>query len=570
MLKSTLLPVLCLLAFQASAQGPQNTSWIKPLYGQTAASAASAEATDLDTDAQGNVYLTGMYRHTLNLGSGIVLSTGNDTAAFFLAKFNADGTPQWGLTGRQTRSDDPDDLGFGPQISVDAGGNVYWASNYEADALQFGNTTVTRVCTNDCNEAFLLKISTDGAVVFSKNLRASVGNDFYLAGIACADDGTHAVSGLFEGTEVWLQGGANVGGLTVDGFFLGKYNASGGAEWVAFQSQGSAVPNARTIAMSPDGKRIAVGGYYNGPLLDFGNGTSTTSASNNKQFVVWYNDLGQPQHALTLGSSSYVDVYDARLDNQYRWWAVYDYYGNLDVNGAAFGTPGTSGGNTVLARLSPTGSTAVETLTFSGSTLPMSTVAVTPVGDWFTAGAFTNSITVPGMGSQTGMGCTDVLFTGGSNSSAVDWVQRLGGSGCEAIRNVYFGSLLEADGNGNLYAAGSFENGGTFGPATLPGNGLWVGKLSGAPVAAEEAEKEAPAFRLAPNPAQGFTTLQLPETEQGLVRVYDPAGNRLMEQNHPGGSLTLSTGNWNPGVYQVTFTAKTSGRTATQTLVVVR
>jgi hypothetical protein len=52
--------------------------------------------------------------------------------------------------------------------------------------------------------------------------------------------------------------------------------------------------------------------------------------------------------------------------------------------------------------------------------------------------------------------------------------------------------------------------------------------------------------------------------------VYDPAGNRLMEQNHPGGNLTFSTGNWSQGVYQVTFTANASGRTATQTLVVVR
>ncbi|NTW00708.1 MAG: type VI secretion system baseplate subunit TssG, partial [Oscillochloris sp.] len=53
--------------------------------------------------------------------------------------------------------------------------------------------------------------------------------------------------------------GANIGGIADDGYFTALYNASGGAEWIAFLNPNSGTPNVTGIAMSDDGERPRLG-----------------------------------------------------------------------------------------------------------------------------------------------------------------------------------------------------------------------------------------------------------------------------------------------------------------------
>ncbi|MCC6410045.1 MAG: hypothetical protein IT270_00215, partial [Saprospiraceae bacterium] len=320
MKKHPLLTIMaCLLLQQtAMAQTPM-FSWANAMQGANPSDPSTAEITDLDTDPAGNTYITGEYRNDLHLG-GTVL-TGNNNAAFFLAKYSPDGVLLWAKKVVQAQPEDGLDFNSFAQISTDDAGNVYWSGNYEAASLDFGNgTTITRTCTNGCQEGFLVKTDAAGTIVFAKALHASGGEDFTIAGVAAANSGVHVVSGSFKGTELWLQGGANIGGIADDGYFTALYNAAGGAEWIAFLNPNSGIPNVTGIAMSDDGERIAVVGNYSDSLLNFGNSAVTASFSNNKRFAVWYNKVGQPMGAGTLSSTVNVDIYDIRLDDTYKLW----------------------------------------------------------------------------------------------------------------------------------------------------------------------------------------------------------------------------------------------------------
>lgn len=268
MFKTSIL-LIALSGFATSflAQTP-SLGWAKAIQGATPASMLAADISDFDADPAGNAYITGQFRGQLNFGSGVSLTGNGNDHTLFLAKFAPNGTPLWAKKASAMMPDNDSPFGNSGKIAVDAAGNVYWCGNYLANTLDFGNgVTVTRHCTNDCQEGFLLKLNTDGNLVFQKAIRAATGEALHLAGVAVDAIGRHYLTGSYSGTEIWLQGGANIGGLTTQGFFLCAYAEPGNAEWIAFQGKSSGQPYARAIDVSPDGERIVVSGIFMRLLL---------------------------------------------------------------------------------------------------------------------------------------------------------------------------------------------------------------------------------------------------------------------------------------------------------------
>jgi hypothetical protein len=147
----------------------------------------------------------------------------------------------------------------------------------------------------------------------------------------------------------------------------------------------------------------------------------------------------------------------------------------------------------------------------------------------------------------------------------------VGGSGCERIGNVFLNSLLDVDPQGYLYACGTYKDGGAFGNASVPGDGLWLAKLATSQVATETTEGEGARLRLHPNPAAVQATVALPEGARGRVVVYDLYGRRVADASADDRqTLALPVDRWAPGHYRVVFTDARDGRTAAGTLVVGR
>lgn len=539
--------VLLLLSTTAAQTQAPDIEWVKAIYGTSPNAPLGAFFTDMCTDADGNTYYTGEFRNDLKFGT--LTLTGSSEAALFLAKYSPGGTPLWAVKVAANAPTTFSAFTYSAKVDADGIGNVHLSANYEAASLDFGNgTTLNRTCTDNCREGFLARFNGAGVVQFVKGLHAAAGQDFKVAGVAAAPDGTHYLAGSFTGTEAWLQGGANIGGITKDAFYLVQYNPSGGGVWTALLPDNSGDPDATAIAVSPDGERIAVMGRYTDPQLYFGNMAYASSNSNSKQFVVWYNKTGQPLGAGTIGAAS-IEVFDFSVTADYRVWAACDFSGDLTWNDANIASiNGTNSRAALVSVASGQPGQLVSAIGFNGNSYPLNTFAVSPDGKFYTGGTSRETITVAGS-TLDFQGCADLLLSGGSGTSTT-WGKTIGGAGCEIIQNDYYGSLMDTDADGNLYVCGHFENGASAGGNSIPGNGLWLAKFSAGPVSVQDNVLTDNQLLLSPNPANGLVQVSAPGFSAGSwISIYNCLGKRIAENQVDGENITFNIAGWQPGIY---------------------
>ncbi|MCY4674960.1 MAG: T9SS type A sorting domain-containing protein [Bacteroidetes bacterium] len=118
--------------------------------------------TGLDTDAEGNVYLTGLFADTLFAGPHMLMSP--NERVVFLAKYSADGELLW------TRSIGGNAYMYSPiyllyeqrRLQTDSEGNIYLLALFRAGATFAGATSDTLVLS--ANAQVLVSLTTDGDV----------------------------------------------------------------------------------------------------------------------------------------------------------------------------------------------------------------------------------------------------------------------------------------------------------------------------------------------------------------------------------------------------------------------
>lgn len=548
------------------AQSP-TFSWAKALYGATLSAPVSAEFSDLDIDGAGNTYVTGEFHTRLDLGGGIVLE--ETDAAFFLAKYSPDGVPQWARKIRQQSAPSGANFNNSGKIDVDGAGNVYWAGEYKAAALDFGNgITVTRACNNNCIEGFVTKIDGNGNVLFAKGLRAAIGETFSLKGIVSDQEGNHYVTGQFFGTELWLQGGGNIGGLESPGYYLGKYKANGNSEWTTFLNPGSGLVIPQSIDISPDGQRIVVAGEFSDAAVNFGNGAAIAAGTGNNRFVVWYSPTSHAQGAGALTSSAQIELLSIQVDEQYRVWAPCEFRGSLSWKGTSLGSNATAASNQAVVVLQPNTAAISPVFENDGNYYPASSIAVGANGAFYTAGSIDQTLNLPGLGSFSDQGCADLFLIGGANQQ-YQWAKSVGQAGCEEHYVVNRHALLEANAAGDLYLCGKFTNSAKLDNLALSGNGLWVGKLSAAMVPVETLENTTAGLRIYPNPAADELTIAVAAPQTALIQIRNTTAQILFSGTLEHASASISVKEWPAGVYVVSCMDQ-SGHLIQSTRVVIR
>ena len=152
------------------------------------------DARGVAADALGNIFITGNFTGTINLGGGTLTSAGSND--IFLAKYDAAGAHVWskrlGAAGY--------DIGYG--VDVDGAGNVIATGNFSG-TVNFGGGNLTSVGAGDI---FLVKYDASGLHQWSKRVGGSVGEN----GDAVAVDpvGNVVITGNFSGTANF--GGSNL------------------------------------------------------------------------------------------------------------------------------------------------------------------------------------------------------------------------------------------------------------------------------------------------------------------------------------------------------------------------
>lgn len=179
------------------------------------------------TDNDGNVYITGFFRETVDFdpGSGVFNLTEVGKSDIFLLKLDTNGDFLWvkQIAGPESE--------FGNDLATDANGNIYMTGTFK-DTTDFDPSEATFELTSTGNEdVFVLKMNENGNLIWVKQI-GSVGPMDAL-GISVDANGNVYTIGTFMGTVDLNPGAGSRNLATLGGFdvFVQKLDTNGNYLW---------------------------------------------------------------------------------------------------------------------------------------------------------------------------------------------------------------------------------------------------------------------------------------------------------------------------------------------------
>lgn len=212
-------------------------------------------STALAVDAGGNVYITGGLRGAVQFGATTLPLYGG--YAVFVAKLSAAGTWEWATASWGGYN-------FGNAIALDSAGNPYITGSFEANTVQFGSFTLTKVGFG--GQAFVAKLDAAGHWLWATQGRSRWGDAG--RGIVLDAAGNAYVTGNVAGTT------AQFGTLTLNkpddslDLFVAKLDPAGIWQWVV-QGGGPGADGGTSICLNQAGN-LTIIGTANSPTASFG------------------------------------------------------------------------------------------------------------------------------------------------------------------------------------------------------------------------------------------------------------------------------------------------------------
>ncbi|MCK9425812.1 MAG: SBBP repeat-containing protein [Ignavibacteriaceae bacterium] len=205
-------------------------------------------------DANGNIYVTGMFADTASFGN--ITLIGNGSNDIFVAKYNAQGQIQWAKSAGGPKAD------VGYAIDVDINGNLYVGGSFDSLAT-FGSTLVY-ANGDTLTDAFVALFDTDGNFKWVKTFGGE--NSDNCSKLLTDTEGNCYAFGNFRSTAL---AGAKFGNLSLNATSVGyddvyfmKLSLTGELLWVK-QAGGDDLDRITDATINSNGKIFAVGYYKN-------------------------------------------------------------------------------------------------------------------------------------------------------------------------------------------------------------------------------------------------------------------------------------------------------------------
>jgi hypothetical protein len=572
-MKKLVFALLLISPALLQSQAP-SFEWIKTIAFPPGAALGSDLPSDLKVDAEGNTYWLCVFTQPLDFGAGIVLDPQSDNGPLCLAKFAPDGELAW------ARRIDDNATSVEPYsfsdvyLAVDTLNNVYVGGSFYAETIEFGNGVEIQLSCEDCTDLFLAQFNPDGQAVWARTATPAPDQDVTASAIAGAPDGSVYVYGSYEGPSLDFGPGFTFTGLPGESFFLAKYLPSGQVLWVKFPAGTTMVESADLMRIGSGGE-IYLTGIYSEPL-DLGNDVALDVFGNDEStnfYLALYNADGLALKAANLNTDDYLDMLDAEVDPDGRLHVILDFSGHVDTADSPLALGGNEEYTSLIVRYDGIEVVSGLRADYSSDTYPLLDLAFAPDGKLYTGG-FIDAVPIT-IGTETvvAAGCTDGLILEANLESSpagvVTWTKPVGGPGCEAITDNYYGQSIDTDPNGNLYVTGAFVDGLSIDGFSQNDDGMFVGKLPAGTVSTRPVEIETPRFSLLPNPAPGRCRIELrgDDGAGAQLEVFDQQGKRVYaaEVSASGQELKLDLP---PGAYTALLRGKESA--SRQKLVVVK
>jgi hypothetical protein len=442
LLRLAIACVLVVVGWGSSAAAWDTTAGNDTNYGSiTFGGTAAVTGYGLAVDGSGNVYTTGMFIGTADLGAGDVTSAGNYDV--FVTKRNAAGAHQWTTTFGGTGQD------YGREVAVDGSGNVYIAGHF-SNTVDFG---AGNVGSSGSYDGFVTKLNSAGAHQWTTTFGSTNVDD----GTSVAVDGSGNVhiTGYFQGTVDF--GAGNVTAAGNSDVFVTKLNSAGAHQWTTtFGDTGT--DTGYGVAVDGSGN-VHITGFFQG-TVDFGAG-NVGSAGSYDAFVTKLNSAGAHQWTTTFGGTG----------GDVGWGVAVDGSGNVHITGYFNGPVNFGAGNVTSAgndafvtKLNSAGAHQWTTTFGDTGTDTGYGVAVDGSGNVHVTGYFHGTVDF-GAGNVTSAGNSDVFVTKLNAAGAHQWTTTFGDTGTEA------GWDVAVDGSANVHVHGWFTGTTDFGAGDVTSAG---------------------------------------------------------------------------------------------------
>jgi len=247
---------------------------------------------DIAVDNDGNVYICGVFRSTINFGNGVTLNSsgGQD---MFVAKYSSSGNALWAKSGGGISNSDRANA-----VAVDNSGNVFVTGEFSGTA-DYGSLSISSL--NGTTDVFILKYTTDGVEEWVKK-GSGEAVDRGLA-IVCDNQGSVYACGQFEDDITFDNTYPND---IQNALFVIKYSSIGNEEWFRW---GGGSGQSIAYDITTDGSSVYLTGDF-GPGITFFNTNGSTnnisSGFENSIFLVKYSGSGSYDWGSSAGSDSFV------------------------------------------------------------------------------------------------------------------------------------------------------------------------------------------------------------------------------------------------------------------------
>lgn len=465
----------------------------------------------MSSDNNGNVYLYGDFKTpTISIDSYTLtnnsLANRNDV---YIAKFDTNGNVQWARNFGSTGWDHPSTM------QTDAFGNTYISGSFES-TITFDSITLFQ--SNGSN--FLVKLDTNGNVVFARNIQDS--NEMLtVTSIQIAASGNIYLTGIFNSQYITLDSiqleFENYTSFSSTPYFyrtfMSKLDNNGNFIWAkAIQSTSDNYMGITSRSLGIDGdENVIVGGYmgaHNATIgsITFNKTNSYTYSSN--LFVLKLNSSGVEQWGFNTGSI-YENNNSAETIAVASDGSIYaSGYITNTVNFGAITVSSSGGSNLYTAKFNPNGSIAwVKNASGTAGFGVIRSSDTDASGNLYVTGHFMNSSLNFGNGIILTNNQEGQLFVVKYNSAGTPlWGRKAGDLNANAVAHIKVFNPNE------IYVAGIFDNPSmTFGTDTvnevIPNTwNLFLAKLFYQdPLSNENFQSKD--FKIYPNPADDFITI---------------------------------------------------------------
>ena len=398
---------------------------------------------DVAVDGNGNIYITGYYRYTIDFGGGGLTANSYD---IYVASFTPSGKHRWSKNFGGSSSD------YGYGVAVDGNGNVYVTGMFY-NSINFGGSTIS---SHGSGDIFLASFDSNGKHRWSKGF-GGTSSDYGYA-VETDPSGNVYITGYmyysanFGGGTLTSKGSADV--------FLASFDSSGKHRWS--KNFGSTSSDYGYGLATDTSGNVYVSGYHYS-TINFG-GSNLTSKGSYDAFLAAFDSSGNHRWSKSFGNTSADYGYDVATDTAGNVYLTGYFYYSVDFGGGTLTSKG--GGDIYLASFTSSGGHRWSK-NFGGTSSDYGYgVATDPSGNVFITGYYYNSLDFGG-GTVTSKGSYDAYLASFTNSGAYRWHRSWGSTSSD------YGRKVAVDGAGNVVNVGYFYNTVDFGGGALKNNGYY-------------------------------------------------------------------------------------------------